>query len=429
MEIQNAYQILGLRKGASSEDLKKVHAELVKKYDPERHTDRFMAIEAAYEKLRDPVKRAHEDILTFNYVQGGFKFTADEQTHDPDAIVNQLIQEQEQKYSRNPENVEAQAGYIKALMMRSFKKYSKKLWAEAIEDWQRILNIDPTQQRAKSNLLYAYAALGYSFADHALYDEAIDLWEKAIQMNPDDDKILHNLAIGCEKAGKNDQSKKYWSETLRRWDAKLKNDPDDVYTRNCIIEVRRYHGTQASASKENKESPAISIAEYKEILKINPNDFEAQYKIATAMYEQRNWAEAVKALTNLMKLYPKNSEVLNMLGWSLLQSGQYEQAFQIWNRSLTIDPKNASTREAIIKARMDVGKAFRSRGMHTQALVNFKALLKYLPQSAEVYLEIGQTYMSKGDKRSAAIAFEQVMQLDPKNRSAKQFMSDMKLRS
>jgi cytochrome c-type biogenesis protein CcmH/NrfG len=129
-----------------------------------------------------------------------------------------------------------------------------------------------------------------------------------------------------------------------------------------------------------------------------------------------------------MKSYPKNVETLNMLGWALLQSGQLEQAFQIWNRSLTIDPKNASTREAIIRAHMDVGKAFRSRGMHTQALVHFKALMKHLPKNPEVLLEIGHTYMSKGDKRSAVLALEQVMQLDPKNRAAKQFIADMKLR-
>ena len=75
-----------------------------------------------------------------------------------------------------------------------------------------------------------------------------------------------------------------------------------------------------------------------------------------------------------------------------------------------------STRESIIKARMSIGKLFRKKGLHTQSLVHFKALLKYTPNSSEVYMEIGQTYMLKGDKRSAALAFERVTQLDPKNR-------------
>jgi len=78
---------------------------------------------------------------------------------------------------------------------------------------------------------------------------------------------------------------------------------------------------------------------------------------------------------------------------------------------------------------MSVGRAFRNRGMYTQALVHFKALIRYTPNSAEVYMEIGETYLLKGDKRSAAQSFTMAMQLDPKNREAKQRLSDMKLRA
>jgi cytochrome c-type biogenesis protein CcmH/NrfG len=78
---------------------------------------------------------------------------------------------------------------------------------------------------------------------------------------------------------------------------------------------------------------------------------------------------------------------------------------------------------------MSVGRAFRNRGMHTQSLVHFKALLRFTPKSSEVFMEIGETYMLKGDKRSAAQAFSMVLQLDPKNRDARQRLSDMKLRT
>lgn len=429
MESQNAYQVLGIQKGATEEEINTAWRELVKVYDPERHTDRFILIDGAYKKLRDPAKRAREDILAFNFIKGGFKFTADEQTREPDALINQLLQRQEQACNEDPNSAEAQAAFVKALMMRSFKKTLKKQWKEAIEDWQRILATDLAHQRAKHNLLYAYMTLGYSYAIHELYDAATELWEKALQMNPDDDLLMHNLAIANEKAGNQELSKRYWAETLRRWQLKLEKDPDDAYTRNCIVEVRRHHGGQTAQVDGQPVDKATSIKEYKEILKINPNDFEAQYKIAIAYYEQQNWAEGVKALSNLLKSYPKNVEVHNMLGWALLQSGQVEQSFQIWNRSLTIDPNNNSTREAIVKARMDMGKLCRNRGMHTQALVHFKALLRFLPKSAELFLEIGHTYMTKGDKRSAALAFEQAIALDPKSRAARQFLSDMKLRT
>ena len=85
-----------------------------------------------------------------------------------------------------------------------------------------------------------------------------------------------------------------------------------------------------------------------------------------------------------------------------------------------MDPKNISTREALIKGRLAMGRAFRNKGMYTQSLVHFKALLLAMPKSPEVHMEIGQTYMQKGDKRSASLEFQKVLEMDPKNREAKQ---------
>lgn len=426
MENQNVYKALGLRKGATPEEIKQAYVERVKRFDPEKHTDRFMAIQQAYEKLRKPEMRAREDILIYNFTKGRFLFANEEQTKESDAQVRHLLQDAEEAHGSRPDDGAAQKQLIKALMMSSFKKVGKRLWAEAIEDWRRILDIDPTHQRAKNNLLYSFITLGYSYADHDLHAEAIELWEKALQMNPDNGELIHNLAIACELAGQAEKARKYWADTLRRWQARLDQHPDDEYTRNCIIEVRRHHGGQVEDS--GGEGPS-SIEEYREILKIKPNDFEAQYKIAGALMEQRNWGEANEILRNLSREYPKNIEVLNMLGWALLNGGQIEPAFHAWSKALAIDPKNHSTREAIIKARMSMGKALRNKGMHTQALVHFKALLRFIPKSPEVYMEIGQTYMLRGDKRSAAQAFDRVLALDPKNREARQYKSDMKLRA
>jgi tetratricopeptide (TPR) repeat protein len=427
MESTNAYKVLGLRKGCSDAEIKAAWTELIRKYDQEKHTDRFIAVQKSYETLRDPAKRAREDILTFNFVRGQFLFTRDEQVDTPDGQIRQAILAAEQEYQSDPESIDCKNGLMKTLMVRSFKKVSKRLWAEAMEDWKRVIEIDSTHQRAKNNLLYAYITLGYSYAEHGLYSEAAELWEQALRMNPDDMETIHNLAVAYEMADRKSDAHRYWEETLKRWQEALDKNPDDAYLRQSIIEVRRHHGGKA-APGATKADKAASIQEYREILKINPDDFEAKYKIATSLMEEQKWAEAQQALEELGAKFPRNLEVLNLLGTTLLNGGHIDKAFQMWNRSLTIDPKNTGTREAIIRARMSLGKAFRNRGMYTQSLVNFKALLRYLPQSPEVYMEIGQTYMAKGDKRSAASAFERVMQLDPKNRDARQRISDMKLR-
>ena len=79
-ENQNAYAIVGIHKGASEKDIKNCYINLVKKYDPERHTERFMVIQAAYEKLRQPKTRAKEDVFTFNPAMGEYLYNDSEKS-------------------------------------------------------------------------------------------------------------------------------------------------------------------------------------------------------------------------------------------------------------------------------------------------------------------------------------------------------------
>ncbi|MCX6999366.1 MAG: hypothetical protein NT106_03565, partial [Candidatus Sumerlaeota bacterium] len=65
---------------------------------------------------------------------------------------------------------------------------------------------------------------------------------------------------------------------------------------------------------------------------------------------------------------------------------------------------------------------------YTPALVHFKALLKYLPNSAEVHFEIGSTYSMKGDIASAYREFSITLNIDPKNQLAKKAISALKMR-
>lgn len=121
-------------------------------------------------------------------------------------------------------------------------------------------------------------------------------------------------------------------------------------------------------------------------------------------------------------------EILNLLGWALLNSGQVDNAFNMWKRSLAFDPSNSATKDNLVRAHLSLGKKLRESGLYTPALVHFKALLKYLPNNPEVHFEIGSTYSMKGDIPSALREFNTTLQLDPRNKLAKKAISALKLR-
>lgn len=426
---RNPYSVLNLQKGATEQEIKRAYFDLVKKYDPERHTEQFMVIQNAYKRLKDPQNRAREDIYIYNHVKGEFVFTSEEKKAQTLESLQHHIQKVEEKKKKNPGDPDVKNELILCYMQRSYHSVKKRLWAEAIEDWQKVIDIDPTHTRAKNNLIYAYITLGYSYAQHGLLEEAVDLWEKSLQMNPDNLQIIHNLAVASERLPKPDLAQKYWSETLRRWKLILDREPDNEYIKNCIIEVHKHMGGRVQTREEHDElGGSAAIQEYREILKINPNDFDAQFKIASTLMEDQKYEEAVQELRKLKQANPKNVEVLNLLGWALLNSGQVDNAFTAWKRALAIDRTNSTTKDNLVRAHLQLGKKLRESGLYTPALVHFKALMKYLPKSPEVHFEIGSTYSMKGDIHSAIKEFNKTLQIDPRNKLAKKAISALKMR-
>ena len=75
MKFQDYYQIMGLRRDASQEDIKRAYRKLARKYHPDvsKEADaeaRFKELGEAYEVLKDPEKRAAYDRLGSNWRAG-----------------------------------------------------------------------------------------------------------------------------------------------------------------------------------------------------------------------------------------------------------------------------------------------------------------------------------------------------------------------
>lgn len=426
---QNAYATLNLRKGANDHEIKMAYVEMVKRYDPEKHTEQFMRIQKAYESLRDPKKRAHEDVFAYNYARGEFLFTDEEKTEEPLPEVLGRIKQLEEQLKQDPRNPAAKPALIANYMKRSYRNTQKRLWTEAMKDWIAILHIDPTNQRAKNNLLFSYVYLGYYYAVHDLQDEAINLWENSLKMDPENRDIIHNMALALEKAGKPQEAQRYWAETIKHWKGELDKNPNDEYYRNCLIEVHKHHGGKAMESVQTPETKQEAVEQYREILKINPADFEAQYNIASALMDEGKYEEAIGQLKHLQAQHPKNMDIVNLLGWAYLNGGKFEMAFNSWRRGLIMDPKNYDIKQSIVRARLAVGKKLKAGGHYTQALVHFKELQKMMPNQWEVHMEIGECLYKKGDKRNALVEYQRVLDIDPKNKIAKKAIADIRMGS
>jgi len=95
--MANAYETLGVPKGASEDEIKKAYRRLAAKHHPDRGGDtaKFQEIQSAYETLTDPVKRQQHDNPGFSHFDqgpGGFQFHFGSGM-DPNDIFAQFFQQ------------------------------------------------------------------------------------------------------------------------------------------------------------------------------------------------------------------------------------------------------------------------------------------------------------------------------------------------
>jgi curved DNA-binding protein CbpA len=61
--MTDAYEVLGLTPSAGEADVRRRYLELVREFPPDRAPEKFRAIRAAYDELRDPARRIEAQLF------------------------------------------------------------------------------------------------------------------------------------------------------------------------------------------------------------------------------------------------------------------------------------------------------------------------------------------------------------------------------
>ena len=90
--MRNPYEVLGLKEGASIEEIKKAYRELVKKYHPDRYMDNPLS-DLAEEKLRE-INEAYDILIK----SGGNGYAQQQSSYQRQQRQQQRQQQQQQQY-------------------------------------------------------------------------------------------------------------------------------------------------------------------------------------------------------------------------------------------------------------------------------------------------------------------------------------------
>ncbi len=87
--------------------------------------------------------------------------------------------------------------------------------------------------------------------------------------------------------------------------------------------------------------------QYREILRIDPMNTTANYRIGLLFYGREKFLEALKYFNKVLNLYPFDYDTALMVGWSLYKSGKLREAKVMFQKTLLIKPNDSSALEGL----------------------------------------------------------------------------------
>lgn len=261
--------------------------------------------------------------------------------------------------------------------------FELKKYGQAIPVYESLLNTD------KKNPEYLIRlARMYSFSSQKY--KSIDYAEQAMKLKPTDKKDIEILA---EVFFFN----KHYPKAI------------DLYN---TLGAKDFAGLNRIAQCYNKmQSFSNSIKVYEEIMKLNDVPSTAHYEYAVALYNAGNYTESVnqfsmaekKGYTNMQSLFQNTA-----LAYQEMKN--FDKALESFNKAKLNDPFNKNLNLNIADCMIRADKLAEARDV-------LDAMMKYLPNDAELIYQYGMTYYKAGNKTKAETYFNQAFVLNPSLKS------------
>jgi tetratricopeptide (TPR) repeat protein len=89
------------------------------------------------------------------------------------------------------------------------------------------------------------------------------------------------------------------------------------------------------------------LDKYIEILKIDPNNYTANYRMGLIFYNRKEYATAFKHFEKLANMFPFDYDAIHMYAWTNYRLGKLREAKVLFQKSLLIKPGDSSATEGL----------------------------------------------------------------------------------
>ena len=149
----------------------------------------------------------------------------------------------------------------------------------------------------------------------------------------------------------------------------------------------------------------MAIPQYREVIKLNPNDAIAHANLGCALAEQGKFEPAVQSYKEALRLNPQDAEIHLALGGVYETKGRTELAMREYQEAVQADPESRIRPHS--SRVVDDGKGATGRG-HGRVQPRRESQ----PGRRPGLYGIGRIYAAKGKRETAAENFSKAIRLE-----------------
>jgi tetratricopeptide (TPR) repeat protein len=156
-----------------------------------------------------------------------------------------------------------------------------------------------------------------------------------------------------------------------------------------------------------------AIAEYREAIKINPNNIEAHLKIGFLLYNVKKSKEGMAHLEKAIKLDPDNALVHHDLGMALLHQRKYDQAAKHLSEALRRMPQGIDKQYNAVDMHYNLGLALFYSGDFSRSTVHLSEAVRLSPAEGKLHYDLAVALAAEGKTDDALRHYAKAISIEP----------------
>jgi len=289
----------------------------------------------------------------------------------------------------------------------------------ALGRFERAVRLAPRNSTFRKNLA------GFYFVELGWTDDAIMMYTDLLKENQEDTEVLGALAVISCRIGRLEEAGHFLRKIieLEPWNSDAQNILNSLYEpvaapatpTTPISPIRQISLTD----QEDVGSLLAGLRQTIADMTVVNKTPEERYREAVELAGGGKSAEAITALESVVRSAPEYALAWNDLGVLTGQSGDVKRSLDAHELAVRLDPTNITFGKNLASL------YYAALGRTDDAIQIFTRILSTHPDDVETLLALGQISAVNGYPEEARIFVQKVLQIEPWNMAARQFLSSI----